>query len=65
VDDKQFRKHLADLAHGHHHPEEHDWEESPAPVRQPAKGKTGAAAGTAAAAARKRKPAAKRSRKKN
>ena len=27
MDDKQFRKHLADLAHGHHHPEEHDWAE--------------------------------------
>ncbi len=25
MDDKDFRKHLADLAHGHHHPEEHDW----------------------------------------
>jgi len=27
MDEKQFKKHLADLAHGHHHPEEHDWEE--------------------------------------
>ena len=27
MDEKQFRKHLADLAHGHHHPEEHDWGE--------------------------------------
>jgi hypothetical protein len=25
MDEKQFKKHLADLAHGHHHPEEHDW----------------------------------------
>jgi hypothetical protein len=25
MDDKDFRKHLKDLAHGHHHPEEHDW----------------------------------------
>ncbi|HEX3880737.1 MAG TPA: hypothetical protein VHW24_27335 [Bryobacteraceae bacterium] len=25
MDDRQFRKHLKDLAHGHHHPEEHDW----------------------------------------
>ena len=27
MDEKQFKKHLADLAHGHHHPEEHDWGE--------------------------------------
>jgi hypothetical protein len=25
MDEKDFRKHLKDLAHGHHHPEEHDW----------------------------------------
>jgi hypothetical protein len=25
MDDKDFKKHLKDLAHGHHHPEEHDW----------------------------------------
>jgi hypothetical protein len=25
VDEKTFKKHLTDLAHGHHHPEEHDW----------------------------------------
>ena len=25
MDDKAFRKHLAALVHGHHHPEEHDW----------------------------------------
>ena len=25
VDEKDFKKHLKDLAHGHHHPEEHDW----------------------------------------
>ena len=23
--EKEFKKHLQDLAHGHHHPEEHDW----------------------------------------
>ena len=27
MDEKHFKKHLADLAHGHHHPEEHDWDE--------------------------------------
>jgi hypothetical protein len=25
MDDKTFKKHLKDLAAGHHHPEEHDW----------------------------------------
>ena len=30
MDEKDFKKHLQDLDHGHHHPEEHDW---------PAKGK--------------------------
>ena len=25
MDEKTFKKHLADLAHGHHRPEEHDW----------------------------------------
>lgn len=25
MDEKDFKKHLADLVHGHHHPEEHDW----------------------------------------
>jgi len=25
MDEKNFKKHLAALAHGHHHPEEHDW----------------------------------------
>jgi hypothetical protein len=31
MDDKTFRKHLRDLAHGHHHPSEHDWQsETPA-----------------------------------
>ena len=27
MDEKDFRKHLTDLAHGHHHAEEHDWDE--------------------------------------
>jgi hypothetical protein len=25
MDEKEFKKHLKDLAHGHHRPEEHDW----------------------------------------
>ena len=24
MDEKEFKKHLRDLAHGHHHPAEHD-----------------------------------------
>jgi hypothetical protein len=27
MDEKTFKKHLHDLVHGHHHPEEHDWPE--------------------------------------
>ena len=34
MDEKEFKKHLQDLAHGHHHPEEHDWDNS---GREPAK----------------------------
>ena len=36
MDEKDFKKHLKELAHGHHHPEEHDWPESGA-VRAVAK----------------------------
>jgi hypothetical protein len=25
MDEREFKKHLRDLARGHHHPEEHDW----------------------------------------
>ncbi len=25
MDEKDFKKHLRDLVHGHHHPQEHDW----------------------------------------
>jgi hypothetical protein len=47
VDDKDFKKHLRDLAHGHHHPEEHDWAGAAgAPAKKaapkPAKKKTAA-----------------------
>jgi hypothetical protein len=47
MDEKQFKKHLSDLAHGHHHPEEHDWEDN---TRE-------AVSVAPAAAARTRKPA--------
>jgi hypothetical protein len=46
MDEKAFKKHLQDLAHGRHHPDEHDWQE---PKKAPRK-----------AAARKTKPKAKR-----
>ena len=37
MDDKTFKKHLQDLAHGHHHPEEHDWAKQPEPKKPAAK----------------------------
>ena len=42
MDDKDFKKHLRDLIHGHHHPEEHDWDRQPnrkskAPKPKPAR----------------------------
>jgi hypothetical protein len=36
MDEKDFKKHLQDPAHGHHHPEEHDWG-SDARTKEPAK----------------------------
>jgi hypothetical protein len=36
MDEKDFKKHLRDLAHGHHHPEEHDWTQSGPPAKAPA-----------------------------
>jgi hypothetical protein len=44
VGEKDFKKHLRDLAHRHHHPEEYDWEpgDSSVPkVQQPAKATRG------------------------
>ena len=26
MNELQFKHHLKDLVHGHHHPEEHDWD---------------------------------------
>jgi hypothetical protein len=31
MNDLEFKRHLKDLAHGHHHPEEHDWGRQPPP----------------------------------
>ena len=46
MDEKDFKKHLANLVHGHHHPEEHDWS-----------GETGPHKGREQADAKPRKPA--------
>jgi hypothetical protein len=34
MNDEDFKHHLKDLAHGHHHPEEHDWQANPEPTKQ-------------------------------
>ena len=41
MDEKDFKKHLKELAQGHHHPEEHDWPETGAVRTVAAPGKTG------------------------
>jgi hypothetical protein len=61
MNEEEFKKHLKDLVHGHHHPEEHDWTESGStghtkaerkgPVKKAAK--TGQRKKTSATAARK------------
>jgi len=46
MDEKDFKKHLRDLAHGHHHPEEHDWGADQTPAKaQKSAGKTRVAPG--------------------
>ena len=38
VNELEFKHHLKDMVHGHHHPEEHDWNENPkkaAPKKAP------------------------------
>jgi hypothetical protein len=54
MDEKDFKKHLQDLAHGHHHPEEHDWS-TDGSLSKPAASKRGPKRKTAKAAARKTK----------
>lgn len=57
MDEKDFKKHLKDLAQGHHHPEEHDWPETGAvgTVAKPAKtAKTKTKTGSRKPASRKR-----------
>jgi len=48
MDEKDFKKHLRDLAHGHHNPSEHDWGTDPS--AQPKRAKV-----SKASAPRKRK----------
>jgi hypothetical protein len=31
MNELEFKRHLKDLVHGHHHPEEHDWNDGSAP----------------------------------
>jgi hypothetical protein len=41
MNELEFKKHLKDLVHGHHHPEEHDWDrQAGAPKKAPAKRRT-------------------------
>jgi hypothetical protein len=54
MDDKDFKKHLKDLAHGHHHPEEHDWA-TEAPIRKTSGRSSTKGRKTAKTAARKTK----------
>lgn len=54
MDEKDFKKHLKDLAEGRHHPEEHDWDASPAPTKTPAKTKPVAKRSAKSAKPRKR-----------
>jgi len=37
MDEKDFKKHLRDLAHGHHNPLEHDWAEGNGQKKQKSK----------------------------
>src|SRR4051794_33496062 len=40
MDEHDFKRHLKDLAHGHHHPEEHDWAEPQVRADKPARKRT-------------------------
>ncbi len=54
MNDAEFKRHLKDLAHGHHHPEEHDWDRQPgADKKHPAAPKQNAAKGTTRARKRR------------
>ena len=36
MDERDFKRHLKDLAHGRHHPEEHDWDRPQGSAPKPA-----------------------------
>jgi hypothetical protein len=60
MDEKNFRKHLADLAHGHHHAGEHDWDKKSTSAtskteRAPGRGTAAAKGMTAKSTAKKAK----------
>jgi hypothetical protein len=65
MDEKDFKKHLKDLAHGHHHPEEHDWatESSAGTATKKVASKTAKAAKAAKPAKPAKKKSAARARK--
>lgn len=55
MNDLEFKHHLKDLAHGHHHPEEHDWGQAGA-TKKPAPPRTaGSKPRTAGKTAKKKK----------
>jgi hypothetical protein len=38
MNEAEFKRHLKDLAHGHHHPEEHDWDRAQPKAHPPKTG---------------------------
>jgi hypothetical protein len=36
MNEEEFKRHLKNLVHGHHHPEEHDWAPEPGNKAAPA-----------------------------
>ncbi len=40
MNELEFKRHLKELVHGHHHPEEHDWHGQPGGSGKPAAAKT-------------------------
>ena len=58
MDEKKFKKHLADLAHGHHNPDEHDWGEGTIEISDKASKVAPDEAGSIVEPARRRKTTA-------
>ena len=55
MNDLEFKRHLKDLVHGHHHPEEHDWREQPAAAKPAARARSSKPARRASRRAPKKK----------